>query len=132
MNGPGMAGILTFLYSCLDMKNTLLDKAHYLLFYLTGSMNPRMLVTVDADLKLKPVTVRVGTAVETVAQPGKPRGITGFQTHTSPVLLHCRERAEMGTEEFRTVTPGPIEGVCIVEENPDWVEVEEDDKDKKK
>ena len=79
------------------MKNTLLEKAHHLIFYLTGAMNPRMLVTVNGDLELQPITVRVGQAVETVAQPGKPRGITGFQTHTSPVLLHTKERAEIGT-----------------------------------
>jgi 26S proteasome regulatory subunit N1 len=126
MNGVGVAGILTFLYTCLDMKNTLLDKAHHLIFYLTGSMNPRMLVTVNPDLTLKPITVRVGSAVETVAQPGKPRAITGFQTHTSPVLLHTKERAEIGTEEFRAVTTGPLEGIVIVEENPDYELTEEE------
>jgi len=129
MSGPAVGGILTVLFSCLDMKNTLLDKAHHLLFYLTGAMNPRMLVTVNSDLEMKPVTVRVGTAVETVAQPGKPRGITGFQTHSSPVLLHTNERAELGTEEFKVVAGGgPLEGIVIVEENPDWKEEGTDDK----
>lgn len=55
---------------------------------------------VDADLKPLPVNVRVGQAVETVGQAGKPKAITGFQTHTTPVLLGVRDRAEVG---FRCV-----------------------------
>lgn len=49
----------------------------------------------DEDLKPLPVTVRVGQAVETVGQAGKPKTITGFQTHTTPVLLGVRDRAEV-------------------------------------
>ena len=66
-------------------KNTILDKSHYLLYYLTCAMNPRMLVTVNEDLSWRPVTARVGQAVETVGQAGKPKSITGFQTHTTPI-----------------------------------------------
>lgn len=49
----------------------------------------------DSDLKPLPVNVRVGQAVETVGQAGKPKTITGFQTHTTPVLLGVRDRAEV-------------------------------------
>lgn len=49
----------------------------------------------DSDLKPLPVSVRVGQAVETVGQAGKPKTITGFQTHTTPVLLGVRDRAEV-------------------------------------
>ena len=57
---------------------------------------------VDSDLKPLPVSVRVGQAVETVGQAGKPKTITGFQTHTTPVLLGVRDRAEVieGFKEF--------------------------------
>ena len=34
-----------------------------------------------------------------VGQAGKPKTITGFQTHTTPVLLAYGERAELATEE---------------------------------
>jgi hypothetical protein len=44
--------------------------------------------------------VRVGTAVDTVAQAGRPKTVTGFQTHTTPVLLSVGERAELGTEKY--------------------------------
>ena len=38
-------------------------------------------------------------AVDVVGQAGKPKTITGFQTHTTPVLLAHGERAELATEE---------------------------------
>jgi hypothetical protein len=33
------------------------------------------------------VTVRVGQAVDVVGQAGRPKAITGFATHTTPVLV---------------------------------------------
>ncbi len=38
-------------------------------------------------------------------QAGRPKTITGFQTHTTPVLLSVGERAELGTEKY---TPGGL------------------------
>merc|ERR1711997_929141 len=100
-------------------KNTILDKSHYLLFYLTCAMNPRMLMTVNEDMSLRPVTVRVGQAVETVGQAGKPKTITGFQTHNTPVLLGTKERAELGTEEVVSIS-SVLEGIVILKDNPDY------------
>ena len=34
-----------------------------------------------------PLNIRVGQAVDVVGKAGKPKKITGFQTHTSPVLI---------------------------------------------
>ncbi len=65
-------------------------------------MFPRCLVTLDEDLKPLQVQVRVGKAVDTVGQAGKPKTITGFQTHTTPVLLGHGERAELATEECKS------------------------------
>ena len=104
MNGPALGGVLVLLHSCIDLKSTLLDKSHFLLYYLTCAMNPRMLITVNEDMTWRPVTARVGLAVETVGQAGKPKRITGFQTHTTPVLLGAKERAELGTEEVLSVS----------------------------
>lgn len=122
-----LGGMLVLLHSCLDLKNTILDKSHYLLYYLTCAMNPRMLITImgqgddmESVLEWRPVTVRVGQAVETVGQAGKPRRITGFQTHTSPVLLATTERAELGTEEVLSVA-SVLEGIVIVRDNPEYL-----------
>eukprot|EP00538_Stauroneis_constricta_P000378 CAMPEP_0119554664 /NCGR_PEP_ID=MMETSP1352-20130426/7076_1 /TAXON_ID=265584 /ORGANISM="Stauroneis constricta, Strain CCMP1120" /LENGTH=931 /DNA_ID=CAMNT_0007601279 /DNA_START=111 /DNA_END=2906 /DNA_ORIENTATION=+ len=119
LNGPSLGAVLVLLHSCFDLKNTLLDKSHYLMFYLTSAMNPRMLITVNEDIEWRPTTVRVGQAVETVGQAGKPKRITGFQTHTTPVLLSSTDRAELGTEEVISVC-GILEGVVIVKDNPDY------------
>ena len=51
----------------------------------------------------------------------RPKTITGFQTHTSPVLLGAVERAEFGNQEWVCAT-SVLEGVVIVEKAP---EVEE-------
>ena len=48
--------------------------------------------------------VRVGNAVDTVGAAGKPKKITGFQTHDTPVLIGQSERAELATEEYLSET----------------------------
>merc|ERR1711968_431306 len=52
-----MGSILTFLHCCLDMKQAILDKNHYLLYHLASAMAPRFLFTVDVNLNLLPVSV---------------------------------------------------------------------------
>lgn len=58
-------------------------------------------------------------AVDVVGQAGKPKAITGFQTHTTPVLLAHGERAELATEEYLPVTP-ILEGFVILRKNPSY------------
>ena len=57
-------------------------------------------------------------------QAGRPKTITGFQTHTTPVLLSAGERAELATEKYLPLT-SVLEGVVILKPNPDYVEVAE-------
>lgn len=95
--------------------------------YSAAAMNPRMLVTVDENLEWKPTTVRVGQRVDTTGAPGKPKSITGFQTHQTPVLLSSKERAELGTEESLACS-SVLEGIVVVKENPDYEETKPDDK----
>ena len=78
-----------------------------------------MLVTFDENMRPLPVPVRVGAAVDVVGQAGKPKTITGFQTHTTPVLLSVNERAELATEEYLPLTP-IMEGFVILRKNPDY------------
>ncbi|GAB5369463.1 hypothetical protein AAMO2058_001406600 [Amorphochlora amoebiformis] len=106
-----------------DMKNTLLGKRHYMLYCLACGMRPRMLMTVDEKLKPVPVKVRVGQAVDTAGKAGKPKTITGFQTHKTPVLLAHGERAELASDYYKSMT-NVLEGVVIVEKNPDALDEE--------
>lgn len=46
LNNVGLAGLITVLYSCTDMKTFLTGKYHYFLYYLVLSIYPRMLITV--------------------------------------------------------------------------------------
>ncbi|XP_033101471.1 26S proteasome non-ATPase regulatory subunit 2-like [Anneissia japonica] len=115
------AGLLVTITSALDVKNTILGKSSYLLYGLVSAMKPRMLVTFDKDLQPLPVPVRVGQAVDVVGQAGRPKTITGFQTHTTPVLLAQGERAELATEEYIPYTP-IVEGFVILKKNENYEE----------
>ncbi|XP_008551707.1 26S proteasome non-ATPase regulatory subunit 2 [Microplitis demolitor] len=115
-----LAGLLSAIIGFLDVKNIILGRSHYLLYTLAAAMQPRMLVTFDEELNPLPVPVRVGVAVDVVGQAGKPKTITGFQTHTTPVLLAYGERAELATEEYIPLTP-IMEGFVILRKNPDFV-----------
>jgi 26S proteasome regulatory subunit N1 len=115
-----LSGMLTVLFSCLDMKGTILGKSHYLLYFLSLSARPRMVFTVDENMEFISTSVRVGQAVDTVGQAGRPKSITGFQTHTTPVLLAAGERAELATEEYLSVASS-MEGVVVLKKNPDFV-----------
>ncbi|ETN78502.1 Proteasome/cyclosome repeat protein [Necator americanus] len=121
-----IAALLTICFAFLDANNSVLNnRQHYLLYALVLAMQPRMLVTLCEDdkkpgqLKQVGVTVRVGQAVDVVAQAGKPKTITGFQTHTTPVLLAYGERAELANEEYISMTPY-LEGLVILKKNPDY------------
>lgn len=129
MSPVAVGGLLTVLFAALDLKNLLLSKAHYLLFTLVNAMFPRMLMTFDEDLKPLNVAVRVGQAVDTVGQAGKPKTITGFQTHTTPVLLGYLERAELATDDYIPVS-SILEGFAILKPNPNAIPKEKDQKKK--
>lgn len=119
MSPVALAGLMATLVAFLDVKNIILSRSHYLLYTLATAMQPRMLVTFDENLNPLTVPVRVGVAVDVVGQAGKPKTITGFQTHTTPVLLAMGERAELATEEYISVTP-VMEGFVILQKNPNY------------
>jgi 26S proteasome regulatory subunit N1 len=84
-------------------------------------MYPRFLITLNEELKSFPVTVRVGQAVDVVGQAGRPKSITGFQTHATPVLMAFTERAELASEEWIPLAP-VLEGFILVKKNPAWMD----------
>jgi 26S proteasome regulatory subunit N1 len=114
-----LGGILTVLHMMLDIEKLLHEHAHYLIYYLACAIYPRMLVTVDEELNPLPVQVRVGQAVDTVGQAGNPRTITGFQTHTTPVLLSYGEKVELATEEYIPYCE-VLENFIILKKNPSY------------
>ncbi|KAF2199897.1 26S proteasome regulatory complex, non-ATPase subcomplex, Rpn1 subunit [Delitschia confertaspora ATCC 74209] len=113
------AGLLTVLISLIDAKSFILGDSHYLLYYICTAMAPRMLITLDEDLKPLTVNVRVGQAVDIVGQAGRPKTITGWQTQSTPVLLAYGERAELEDEKYLSMSH-VLEGVVILKKNPEW------------
>ena len=97
------------------LKKTLLGQLHYILYHVVSAMNPRMLLTVDEDMW--PARQRARrTGRRTVGQAGRPKTITGFQTHTTPVLLGARDRAELAVKHLPALSArghGP-------RKKPDW------------
>eukprot|EP01083_Nonionella_stella_P080636 221681_1 len=118
LSKTALGGILTVLHASTNMKETIFSSRHFILYYLVCAIRPRMLITLDEELNPLPVQVRVGTAVDTVRQAGKPKTITGFQTYTTPVLISRGERAELGTDQYIADT-SVLEGFVILRKNPD-------------
>ncbi|CAG8655494.1 46371_t:CDS:10 [Gigaspora margarita] len=121
MSPVGIAGLLTTLIAFTDVKMLILGRYHWFLYYLVTSMYPRFLITLDENLNSLPVTVRVGQAVDIVGQAGRPKTITGFQTHSTPVLLAHSERAELAIEEYISLSH-VLEGFVLLRKNPDFME----------
>ncbi|KAH9614732.1 hypothetical protein KSS87_001756 [Heliosperma pusillum] len=116
-----LAGLVTFLHFCLELDSLILGKYHYVLCYLVLAMQPRMLLTVDQNLKPLSVPVRVGQSVDVVGRAGRPRTVTGCQTHSTPVLLSNGDRAELDSEKYMPLSP-ILEGVVILKEIQDYRE----------
>jgi 26S proteasome regulatory subunit N1 len=112
-----IAGLLITLHTCFDFKNLILGQAHYMLYSLVLAMFPRMLMTFNENMEPLNVLVRVGQAVDVVGKAGNPKNITGFQTHTTPVLLGVGDRAELATDEYIAISP-VLEGCIILKHNP--------------
>lgn len=86
----------------------------YLFYYLLAASSPRFLVCLDENtLEAVSVPVRVGQAVDTVGQAGRPRTITGFQTHSTPVVIAYGEQAELATDQHVSKSP-ILEGFVLV------------------
>ncbi|CAO0800146.1 unnamed protein product [Mucor circinelloides] len=121
MSPVAIAGLMTSIIAFTDHKSFIFGKFHYLLYSLVTAMYPRFLITFDESVESLPVTVRVGQAVDVVGQAGRPKTITGFQTHSTPVLLAHSERAELATEEYIPLAP-VLEGIVLLRKNPDYME----------
>jgi 26S proteasome regulatory subunit N1 len=109
----GAAGLLTVMVAMIDSRDFILKDAHYLLYFLVMSAQPRWIMTLDENLEPINVNVRVGQAVDVVGQAGRPKTITGWQTQSTPVLLAYGERAELEDEQYISMA-STLEGVVIL------------------
>lgn len=99
VNHVSLASLLTFLLLLLD-SNDVIDQYSYLFYYLINALYPKFLWTLSEDLEPINLSVRVGQAIDIVGQAGKPKAITGFQTHNTPVLINFMEKVEIAEEHY--------------------------------
>ncbi|UKJ88100.1 26S proteasome regulatory subunit [Theileria orientalis] len=113
LNKVALAGLMVVLFSALDLRSLVCEEFPFLLLFLGMAIRPRWLVTLNTDLEVVNVPVRVGASVDTIGTAGKQRRISGFQTHKSPVLIGVGERAELATEDMESLSPY-LEGIVLV------------------
>ena len=111
-----LAGLLSVVFGAALDTAVLLGHGHILLHNLAAGLAPRMLIALDEELEACPVPVRVGTAVDAVGKAGRPKTITGFIQHETPVVIHYEQRAEIVDEcGFEAAALGTtLEGFVIV------------------
>ncbi|KPI84670.1 putative proteasome regulatory non-ATPase subunit [Leptomonas seymouri] len=113
-----LMGVLSLLHSSLDLSNTLLGDCHYMFYAITPAISPRMMMAVNEEMEpVDSVMVRVGLPVDTVALPGNPKPITGFQTQKTPVLVSATDKVECADPSYMPVIT-VLEGVCVVKKRP--------------
>ena len=117
LNKVALASLLTVLIGLVSPSFML--QHHQLLYMLNAGVRPKFILTLDENGEPLKVNVRVGQAVETVGQVGKPKTITGWITQSTPVLLGHGERAELETDEYISYT-STIEGIVILKKNPNY------------
>lgn len=121
LNKVTLASLLTILVGLVSPNFML--KHHQLFYMLNSGVRPKFILTLNEEGEPIKVNVRVGQAVETVGQAGKPKTITGWITQSTPVLLNHGERAELENDEYISLAKN-IEGVVILKKNPDYHEEE--------
>ena len=115
INNVGIGGVLITLFSFTETEQLICGKHQYLLYSLALAMKPKLVMTVDENLKPTPVQLMIGQAVDIVGQTGNPRAISGFQTHTSPAVINTGERCEINEDEYNSYSD-VFENIVIVKE----------------
>lgn len=106
LSPSAVAGLLSLLVSFTDAKSctcylegrplrsadpclptVVLDKSHWMLYWIVTAMYPQFLITLNEQLEEQPVTVRVGQAVNTVGLAGQRMGISGVSVDYVPVSI---------------------------------------------
>ena len=115
INNIGISGVLITLFAFTETEKLLCEKHQFLIYSLALGMKPKLVMTVDENLKPKEVQLMIGQAVDIVGQTGNPRTISGFQTHTSPAVINTGERCEINGEDYIPYSD-VLEGIVIVKE----------------
>lgn len=75
--GTSSSDFLPLLTILFRLNLVVLDKTHWMLYWIVTAMYPQFLITLNEQLEEQAVTVRVGQAVNTVGLAGQRMGISG-------------------------------------------------------
>ena len=73
-------------------------QCHMMILFFEHALSLALFTSLQKPTKSIPF---INQAVDVVGQAGRPKTITGFQTHSTPVLLAHSERAELATDECK-------------------------------
>lgn len=114
MSPQGIGGLMVILTAFLNPRATILGTHHYLMYAVSIALRPRCLMMISDEGEDVHVDVRVGDALDLVGTAGSgKRTVSGFQTHSSPVLLNAKQRAELASEDYEALSQ-TLEGVVVV------------------
>jgi 26S proteasome regulatory subunit N1 len=113
-----LASLLVVAYASIMAEELIVKSDPLLLFFVAPAISPRLLITLDEELNIVPVQVRVGAAVDVVGQAGRPRTIAGFQQIETPAVIAVGQRAELADESYEPLSP-ILEGFVIVRKRSD-------------
>lgn len=110
-----LGSLMTIAFACIHTESLIVAQDPILLYFIAPAIGPRFLVTLNEDLEIFPLPVRVGSAIDVVGQAGKPRSITGFQTLDTPIILAAGQRAEIiDDDDIYEILSPILEGFVIV------------------
>ena len=95
------------LHAGMDMKSTLAGKHPWLLYALAPAMRPRMLLTLDEQAQLLSCPVRVGQAVDVVAQVSPTSWPTHAYAHLMCAAAHAAHPGRAGPAAVLLCARGP-------------------------
>lgn len=106
-------GLIGFALCFMEKNFRVLEKYFFLSLLLAQSIKTKYLISVNDNNQIVKRSVRVGTPVDVSGVAGRPKRITGAQTHDTPVLLQMGEAAEFMNDPSEVFTT-TIKDIVIV------------------
>ncbi|MES1901891.1 MAG: 26S proteasome non-ATPase regulatory subunit 2 [Paramarteilia canceri] len=116
INLTALSSLICFSVLSLHSDEYFHGKQNYMWHILAPAISSKFFTTVDENLEPLSAPVRIGQPLDTIGQAGKPRRVTGFRTHKTPVAVAGDERVDLATEDFLPMSMF-MEGTVIMKKN---------------
>jgi 26S proteasome regulatory subunit N1 len=105
-------GLMGFSFCFIERSFRIIDRFYFLVLLLSLGVRTKYVITLDSSGAIVKTGIRVGTPVDVSGVAGRPKRISGAQTHETPVILQPSEAAEI-TEQ--TPLTSLVEDIVVVE-----------------